>query len=130
MVSQHRLMFGGNRSSGRVNIRYLNYPVTSQDHMIEESRDFVGGNSSLYATTQLSMVANDNAVVEMFLICQAISPNHVIIWLCDFMESIRVRHHPAKFHGYWHYGSVGTKLLVCHVTHKITSSKGIIWLYG
>ena len=56
-VSHRLAMFGVYWSSGNGNISYLIYHVTSQDHKIRVSYDFMGWSSSLCGTSLPSVVA-------------------------------------------------------------------------
>ena len=56
--------------------------------MIERLSDFMSGSSSLYVTTQASLLAKDIVVVEMFLICLVTSQDYVIKRSYDYMGEI------------------------------------------
>ena len=77
LVSHHHAMVGGQSSSTR-DITDPTYHVTSQDHVIEGSRNFVSETSSLYVTTLPSLVTIGIVVVEVFLICHTISHDGAI----------------------------------------------------
>ena len=51
LVSHHHEMFGGQCSSTSGDITDSIYHVTSQDHVIERSSNFVSESSSLYVAT-------------------------------------------------------------------------------
>ena len=76
----------------------LDCHVILQDHMIEESYDFMGGTPS----------CNEDIVVSEF---HMILQEHVIKGSCNFADS----NHPAKFDGQKHSGSGGIMFLFCHV---------------
>ena len=59
----------------------------SQDHLVEGSGKFMGGNSSRYVTTLISLVTINSIKLELvFLICLVASHEHMFKGLCDFMD--------------------------------------------
>ena len=63
---------------------YLNCHVTSYDHLIEGSCDFIGGSSSRHVKTLISLVTISTVKemlkvcrLKMFLICHMTSPKHI-----------------------------------------------------
>ena len=58
-------MFGEHWSSATGDIKYLICQVTSQDHVIEESCDFMSGSSSLFDTTLPSLLDIRTVMAEM-----------------------------------------------------------------
>ena len=52
--------------------------MTSQNHVIEQSSNFMSASSSWYVTTLLSLVPIGIVEVEMFLVCNGIKQYHTI----------------------------------------------------
>ena len=65
-VSRHLAMFGCHWYSGSGDIKYLMCQVTSQNHIIEGSREFMREISLSHATTFPNSVAKCIAVVEIY----------------------------------------------------------------
>ena len=65
MVSHHLAMFGDYLSSTSGNIKYLIFPVTSQNYLIEGSYKFMNKTSLLYVTAMPSLVAMNIVVIEI-----------------------------------------------------------------
>lgn len=61
-MSHHLALFV---AIGLVQVKYLLYPVTSQNHVIEESVNFVSGSSSWYVPTLPNLVTIETVVVEI-----------------------------------------------------------------
>ena len=70
--SHHLAMFGGHWSSASGDIKYLICHVTSQNHVIERSSNFMSESSSWHVTTLPSLVPIGIVAVEMFLVCHLI----------------------------------------------------------
>lgn len=105
--------------SGR-DLTYLICHATSQDHLIKELSNFMGGGILLYVNTLSSLVVICIAVVKIhFQIDNQDAIGHVI--LC--VEDPYVGHQPAKVGGHWHCGS-GHMFLVCHTILKNVLIKG------
>ena len=64
-VSHHFAIFGGHWSSASGEIAFLICHMSSQDHMIKGSCDFMGENSSLYAIPLPNAVAVGIMVAEI-----------------------------------------------------------------
>ena len=63
VVSHHLVMYSGHWSSASRDMIYLICPIISQDHVIKESSDLMGGSFSMYATCLLILVAIGIVVV-------------------------------------------------------------------
>ena len=72
-------MFGSDWSSACKDIKYLICHVTSQNHVIDGSSNFVSWSSSWYVTILSCLVARNFVLVEtkMLLVCHVIKINHV-----------------------------------------------------
>ena len=65
-ISNHLAMFGGHQSSANEYIKYLICHVTSQNHVIEGSCNFMSGSSLLYVTTRPSLLGVGSVVVKIW----------------------------------------------------------------
>ena len=65
MVSHHLAMFGNLWSVTNEDLKYLICHVTSQNHMIEGSVNFMSGRSSSYVTTLPRFLAIGIVVAEI-----------------------------------------------------------------
>ena len=83
MVSHNLTVIEGHWSSASEYIKYLICPVTSKNHVIEGSNNFMSGSSSWYITTLPNLVAIGIVKLEI-LVCHVISPDHMIKGSCDF----------------------------------------------
>ena len=61
-VSHHLALFV---AIGLVQVKHFLYPVTSQNHVIKESVNFISGSSSWYVPTLPNLVAIETVVVEI-----------------------------------------------------------------
>ena len=66
-MSHYFAMFGGHWSIASGDAKHLICHVTSLKHVIEGSSNFMSGSYSSCATTLLSLVVIDIAVVEMLI---------------------------------------------------------------
>ena len=57
--------YGVHRSSAIKDITHLVCSLTYHDHVIKESHDVISVSSSVFAIKPLSLLATDNAVVEI-----------------------------------------------------------------
>ena len=64
-VSHHFTIFGGHWPSAKGDIKYLICHMTLQDHVIEGSRDTMGGSLSSYVTILSSLVAAGIVLAEI-----------------------------------------------------------------
>ena len=64
-ISHHPTKFHGHRHCGSGDVMALSYHVMSQDHVIRESCDFMGSNSSRWAIILLSLVVIATLVVKL-----------------------------------------------------------------
>ena len=129
----HFTMFGGNCSSGSGVIRHLVSHVTSKEHVIEGSCNFISGSSSLYVTTLSSMVAIDIAVEKIWrfsLSRDLLRPRDQRIMQVYECEFHIVFYHPAKFGGHSHYDNGDIMILVCHIISLDNEIKGscVLWV--
>lgn len=65
MVSQHDAWFGVPGSSTNENVIHSICLVTSKDHLIERSCEFMGGSTLCYAITLISLVTVSIMMVEI-----------------------------------------------------------------
>ena len=92
MMSHHLAMFGGHWFNAKGDMKHLICHVTSKNHVIGRSSNFMSGTSSWYVTTLPSLVVIGVVIVKVFLNCHLIKQEHRI----NFM----VCHHLAKFGGH------------------------------
>ena len=78
MVTHHFAMFGGHWSSANGDVKYLICHVTSQNHVIGGSSNFMSWTSSWYVTNLPSLAARGIVVIEMFLVSHVIKQDDVI----------------------------------------------------
>ena len=75
-------MFGGHWSSPCGDTKYLTYQVALQNHVIEESSNFMGWISSWYITTKFGdhryCSSSSSSRDIMFLVYHVIKQNHLI----------------------------------------------------
>lgn len=65
MVSQHDAWFGVPGSSTNENVIHSICLVTSKDHLIDRSCEFISGSSSQFVTTLTSFVTTDIVIAEI-----------------------------------------------------------------
>ena len=84
IVKNHLVKFGSH-SCGSQDITYLICHATLQVYVVKGFAVFMEGNSSLSVTTPPDLVTLDIVVVEIFLIFQVASRDHVSKGFCNFV---------------------------------------------
>ena len=120
-ILDHLGMFCGHWSSGSGDKKYLICHVTSQNQVIEGSRNFIDGSSSMYVTNLPNLVATGIVIVEMFLVCHVILTDYVIkgsfsVWI---ERLSKVCHQHVKVGGHRHCVSLDIRplfLILCSVS--------------
>ena len=78
-MSHHLAIFGDHWSSESDDMKYLTCHVTSQNHMTDQSSNFMSGSSSWYVTSlQFGGHRYCNIRDKMFLVCRVIEQDHII----------------------------------------------------
>ena len=85
IVKNHLVKFGSHSYCGSQDITYLICHATLQDYVVKGFAVFMEGNSSLSVTTPPDLVTLDIVVVEIFLIFQVASRDHVSKGFCNFV---------------------------------------------
>ena len=110
-------MFGGYWNSASESTKYSICHVATQNHMIEGSRNFMSGNSSLYITTLL--VLEVIGIVVVYICSKFITWFSKATWLKSHFTiwgvASQISNQPARFGGHKHCGSGDMMVLVYQV---------------
>ena len=126
MVSHHLAMFGGRWSSSNGDINYFICHVTSQNHVIERSSNFLSWSSLCHVTTLPNLVARGIVVVEVHF--YFVTWSSKTIWLKD-QVTITIGA-PAKFDDHKQYSNGDIIVLFCHMIQQnhVTRRLRTLWV--
>ena len=132
MVSHHLTIYGGHWSSGNGDITYLICRLFSQDHVIENSNDWMGAPHLLSPPWQ-SLVVSHFGSRGMFLVCRVIWQDHVVKGYFRFQEKRPLCSKRASWFNNPSWPDslrlMGVKGLVAVRLKRLYSCAHLLWLY-